>query len=59
MIKVIKNLDATALEAELNNLGSPIQILSIYAINQLHFAWIKLPEKNQVTEPKTKTKGIK
>lgn len=61
MIKQLSNLDASALAAELTDLGPSIQVLSIYAINQLHFAWIKMPEatKAQVIAPKAKTKGTK
>jgi len=61
VIKLLKNLDASALEAELNDLGPSIQILQIYAIQQLHFAWVEIPEPEKATvlTAKARTKGTK
>jgi hypothetical protein len=60
MIKLIKNLDANELESELNGLGSSFEVLSIYAINQLHFAWVKIVAAEKTApamEAKAKRKG--
>lgn len=53
MIKLLRNLDAESLEKELNDLGPYLEVLSIYAINQLHFAWVR------ITDPRMERKGKK
>jgi hypothetical protein len=54
MIRLFSNLDALSLEKELNGLGPSIEILSIYAINQKHFAWVKILDL-----PKAEKRGKK
>lgn len=44
MIKHLKDMNASSLEESLNKLGPTIQILSIYAVNTMHFAWVQIPE---------------
>lgn len=53
MIRVISNLDAEALQLELNRLGPSFDIISIYAIQQKHFAWVRMKD------PKPEKKGTK
>jgi hypothetical protein len=53
MIKLLTNLEADELESQLNNLGPSIEILTIYAINQKHFAWVR------ISSPKVEKKGSK
>ncbi len=52
--------DASHLSEQLNGLAPGSIVLSIYAINQKHFAWVKLPvEKTETPAPKAKSKGPK
>lgn len=54
MIKVISNLDAESLEKELNDQWASSELVAMYAINQKHFAWVKIKD-----EPKVEKKGRK
>ena len=49
MIDFISNKDPKILQEKLTELGPSIQILSIYPINQVHFAWFK-PEAKKKKE---------
>jgi hypothetical protein len=54
MIRLVTNLDASSLESELNSLGPSIEVLSIYAINLRHFAWVRILDL-----PKAEKRGKK
>lgn len=54
MIQLLTHLNAEALESELNDLGPDLQIIAIYAINQKHFAWVRIAVES---EPKLEKKG--
>lgn len=60
MIKVFSNIDELSLMAKLNDIGPSLEVLSIYAINQIHFAWVKIPAPaEKPVEAKARTKGTK
>ena len=47
MTEFISDKDPEVLKTKLNDLGPSIQILSIYSINQVHFAWFKPEQKKK------------
>lgn len=51
MIKLLTHLDSESLAEELNALGPSFEVLSIYAVNQKHFAWVR------ISQPKAQKKG--
>lgn len=52
--------DSSHLAEQLNTLAPTSTVISIYSINQKHFAWVKLKTENlEAQTPKAKSKGPK